>query len=196
MKQTSQSAVDGTERTNTTPSANSEATNRVGWTDLSDRTTPSEATAVADESPPVDELPSSVANSAAGRTTIPAALPEPEVTLYSDTTTVIRFLRKQRVDDQFELRLYQADNQSVAHIIPDESTGFNSRKNGRVEALPEAARRRFEHAVDAVSEQFSLSTVNSDNSYGQCCHRRPHHGFCGVLEFRVTLQAEEPKQNQ
>ena len=189
MKQTPQSPVDGTGRTTTMTSESSGTTSRVGWTDLSDHSAPPEATAAA------DELPTSAANSEVGGFTIPTELPDPEVTLFRDTTSVIRLLRKKRAADQFELRLYQADDQSVAHIVPVDGSGSNVRKNNCIEALPEVVRRRFEGAVDIVSERFSLSIERSGNSYGQCRHRRPHHGSCGVLEFSVTLRIEQPDQN-
>ena len=190
MKQPSQSPVDGTGRTTTTISKSAGTTSRVGWTGLSNHNAPPEATAVA------DELPSSTANSEAGGLAIPAELPNPEVTLFRDTTSVIRLLRKKRVAGRFELRLYHADDQSVEHIVPVDSVGPNIRKHSHVEALPEEVRRRFEDAVDAVSEQFSLSIERSGDSYGQCRRRRPHHGFCGVLEFGVTLRREQPDQFQ
>jgi len=188
MKQTPQSPVDATGQTTTTTSESSATTSRVGWTDLSDRNAPPEGPAA------VDELPASAADSAVGGLTMPAELPDPEVTLFRDTTSVIRFLRNRRADDQLELRLYRADDQLVEHIVPVDSSGLNSTNNSCIEALPEVTRLRFKDAVDAVCEQFSLST-DSDNSYGQCRRRRPHHGFCGVLEFSVTLRAEESSLN-
>lgn len=189
MKQSPQSPVDGTGRTTTTTTESS-TTSRVAWTDLSDRSTPPKATAT------VDEVPASAATSEVAGLAIPAELPDPEVTLFRDTTSVIRLLRKKRVPNRFELRLYHADDQSVAHIVPVDGSGSTGGTNSRIEALPEVVRRRFEEAVEAVSEQFSMSVNGSGNSYGQCRRRRPQHGFCGVLEFSVTLQMEQPDQDR
>jgi len=50
-------------------------------------------------------------------------------------------------------------------------------------------------AVDLVTERFPLSLSNTE-AYGTCRHRRAHHGFCGVLEFSVTLQADESSNHR
>lgn len=179
MKHTPQSANNNPGRKDTTTSSTSESADSVGWTDISDRISPADEAAV-------DELSASATDSAVGGLTIPEELPDPEVTLFRDSTSVIRFLRKKRTETQFELRLYQADDQSVSHIVPVSHSGHNP-KSGTVAALPETIRRRFEDAVEAVSEQFSLSLKNTENGYGLCRHRRSNHGFCGVLEFSIAL---------
>lgn len=189
-KNTSQSAIDRIKQTDTTTSSTSESTSSVGWTDISTRGAPAgEAT--------VDEpRPTQAADDAVGELTIPEALPDPEVTLFRDTTSVIRLLRKKRTENQFELRLYHADDQSVEHIVPVDHAGVDSGANSRVEALPEPARRRFEAAVGAVTEQLPLSLAHTNNGSGQCRRRRSHHGFCGVLEFSVRLHADELTRGQ
>jgi len=188
MTHTPQSPVDRTERTNTTTSATAERTTSVGWTDISDRRSPPTEAAVEEESV-------SAADSPLAGVTIPGELPDPEVTLFRDSTSVIRLLRKKRTETQFELRLYRADDQSVAHIVPASDSGSNPEKS-RVAALPKTTRRRFEAAVTAVTEQFSLSVAHAGRGYGHCRHRRSNHGFCGVLEFGVTLQADEPSRSR
>lgn len=189
MKNTPQSATGSIEQTNTTTSSAPESASSVGWTDISNRG------ASAGEATVDEPVSAQAADAAVAEFTIPEALPDPEVTLFRDTTSVIRLLRKKRTENRFELRLYHADDQSVEHIIPVDHAGLDSGPNSRIEALPEPARRRFEDAVGAVTEQLSLSLANTSTGHGQCRHRRPNHGFCGVLEFSVTLHVDEPTRS-
>ena len=115
---------------------------------------------------------------------IPTRLPEPETTIYRDSTTVIRLLQTEAMADTAEIRLYRAADASVDEGSPAVATDGGQRRGG-LDTLPAAARRRFEAAVDAVAERFDL-TVDSD---GQLRARRDDHGRAGILEFAATLGA-------
>ncbi|TQQ81206.1 hypothetical protein EGH24_08735 [Halonotius terrestris] len=115
---------------------------------------------------------------------IPTRLPDPETTIYRDTTTVIRLLQTETMDETVEIRLYRSDDEAVDHIEPDDGTATDGGRSGDsgIAALPEPTRQRFKTAVDAAAERFDLTRQET----GRCRERRPH-GAKGVLEFAARL---------
>lgn len=115
---------------------------------------------------------------------IPTRLPEPETTIYQDTTTVIRLLQTETMEETVEIRLYRSDDEAVDHIEPDDGTATDGGRSGDsgIAALPEQTRQRFKTAVDAAAERFDLTRQET----GRCRERRPH-GAKGILEFAARL---------
>jgi len=113
---------------------------------------------------------------------IPTRLPEPETTIYRDSTTVIRLLQTETMTDTVEVRLYRAVDANVNENATAVATDGGQRRGG-LDGLPAATRRRFEAAVDTAAEQFDLA-VDDD---GRFRARRDDHGRAGILEFAARL---------
>lgn len=163
-------------------------TDSVGWSDLSESApitdidsitelpTPSEA---AETQRKISEID------------VPDRLPAPETTLYADSRLVIRLLRRKTTTIEVELRLYCAADHTVDHIVAEsdlEPTSQARTTASRLTDLPTPTQRLFEAAVDAVTAQFSLHSARPTLEDSICRKRRENHGFCGVLEFGVTLR--------
>ena len=148
------------ESTTTTTTATSIETPTAG-------STPGESTAA--KSTPTDEV------------SVPTRLPEPETTIYRDSTTVIRLLQTETMTDAVEVRLYRAADADTDSASTPMATDGGRRES--VDALSAPTRQRFETAVDAVAERFDLA-VDDD---GRLRARRDDHGRAGILEFAARL---------
>ena len=149
-----------------------------------DTSTPSaESTTTATEAPTTETptVGSTSAESMTDEVSIPTRLPEPETTIYRDSTTVIRLLQTETMTDAVEVRLYRAADADTSVSTTPVATDGGRRES--LDALPNATRERFETAVDAVAERFDLA-VDDD---GRLRARRDDHGRAGILEFAARL---------
>ena len=121
------------------------------------------------ESTPTDEV------------SVPTRLPEPETTIYRDSTTVIRLLQTETMTDAVEVRLYRAADAGTDSASTMMATDGGRRES--LDALPNATQERFETAVDTVADRFDLA-VDDD---GRLRARRDDHGRAGILEFAARL---------
>lgn len=112
---------------------------------------------------------------------VPPRLPEPETTIYRDSTTVIRLLQTETMTDAVEVRLYRAADAGTDSASTTMATDGGRRES--LDALPNATRKRFETAVDTVADRFDLA-VDDD---GRLRARRDDHGRAGILEFAARL---------
>jgi len=170
---TNTTTADGTD-----PLADSLATaERARDTDTSPPSTESATTpATSIETPPAE---STTADAATDEVSIPPRLPDPETTIYRDSTTVIRLLQTETMTDAVEVRLYRAAGTDSASTTMATDGG----RRESLDALPAATRQRFETAVDTVADRFDLA-VDDD---GRLRARRDDHGRAGVLEFAARL---------
>ena len=149
-----------------------------------DTSTPSagSTTTTATETPTVGSTP--VESTPTDEVSVPTRLPEPETTIYRDSTTVIRLLQTETMTDAVEVRLYRAADAGTDSASTTLATDGGRRES--LDALPNATRERFESAVDTVADRFDLA-VDDD---GQLRARRDDHGRAGILEFAARLTGQ------
>ncbi|MFQ3475547.1 hypothetical protein HKK80_04700 [Halonotius sp. F2-221B] len=171
--------TDTTTADGTDPLADSLATaERARDTDTSPPSTESATTpATSIETPPAE---STTADAATDEVSIPPRLPDPETTIYRDSTTVIRLLQTETMTDAVEVRLYRA---AAGTDSASTTMATDGGRRESLDALPAATRQRFETAVDTVADRFDLA-VDDD---GRLRARRDDHGRAGVLEFAARL---------
>lgn len=145
-----------------------------------DPSTPSEGSTTPTEIPTAESTP---AEAPPDEVEVPTRLPEPETTIYRDSTTVIRLLQTETMTDAVEVRLYRAADASVEAANASTPMATDGGRRESLDALPAATRERFETAVDAVAERFDLGV--DDN--GRLRARRDDHGRAGILEFAARL---------
>jgi len=151
-------------------------------TDTSTPSAGSTTTTTATETPTVGSTP--VESTPTDEVSVPTRLPEPETTIYRDSTTVIRLLQTETMTDAVEVRLYRAADAGTDSASTTLATDGGRRES--LDALPNATRERFESAVDTVADRFDL-TVDDD---GQLRARRDDHGRAGILEFAARLTGQ------
>jgi len=151
-------------------------------TDTSTPSAESTTTTTATETPTVGSTP--VESTPTDEVSVPTRLPEPETTIYRDSTTVIRLLQTETMTDAVEVRLYRAADAGTDSASTTLATDGGRRES--LDALPNATRERFESAVDTVADRFDLA-VDDD---GQLRARRDDHGRAGILEFAARLTGQ------
>jgi len=151
-------------------------------TDTSTPSAGSTTTTTATETPTVGSTP--VESTPTDEVSVPTRLPEPETTIYRDSTTVIRLLQTETMTDAVEVRLYRAADAGTDSASTTLATDGGRRES--LDALPNATRERFESAVDTVADRFDLA-VDDD---GQLRARRDDHGRAGILEFAARLTGQ------
>ena len=151
-------------------------------TDTSTPSAGSTTTTTATETPTVGSTP--VESTPTDEVSVPTRLPEPETTIYRDSTTVIRLLQTETMTDAVEVRLYRAADAGTDSASTTLATDGGRRES--LDALPNATRERFESAVDTVADRFGLA-VDDD---GQLRARRDDHGRAGILEFAARLTGQ------
>ncbi|TQQ80566.1 hypothetical protein [Halonotius roseus] len=141
-------------------------------------------TAATSTEAPTTETPtvgSTTADSATDEVSVPTRLPEPETTIYRDSTTVIRLLQTETMTDAVEVRLYRAADAGTDSVSTTMATDGGRRES--VDVLSAPTRQRFETAVDAVADRFDLAVADD----GRLRARRDDHGRAGILEFAARL---------